>query len=186
MNVKKQRLTPTEEHVVIDHILMSADRGFPMKPRMVVQDANEILKSRGAEIIDPESNWVHRFLERHRDELQMHWSKPLDSQRGQCLNPTAVAEWYKLVKELLPDQDIWKEDIYGMDESSFPPSDQGKQRVIGRRGAKIQHKQGGVDRENVTAIVTICADGTKLTPTIIYKGKNFLQKYGENNVAGAS
>jgi hypothetical protein len=108
----------------------------------------------------------------------MHWSKPFDSQRGQCLNPTAVEEWFKLAKELLPDQDIQKENIYGMDESGFPPSDQGKQRVIGHRGAKIQHKQGGADRENVTAIITICADGTKLTLTIIYKGKNFLQKYG--------
>jgi hypothetical protein len=80
MNVKKQWLTPNEERVVLDHILMSADRGFPMKPRAVVLSANEILKSRGAETIDPESNWVHRFLNRHRDELQMHWSKPLDSQ----------------------------------------------------------------------------------------------------------
>ncbi|KAF7336140.1 DDE-domain-containing protein [Mycena venus] len=186
MNEKKQRLTPKEERVVLDHILMSADRGFPMKPRMVVQSANEILKSRGAETIDPESNWVHRFLERHCDELQMHWSKPLDSQRAQSLNPKAVEEWYKLVKELLPDQAIRVKDIYGMDESGFPPSDQGKQRVIGQRGAKIQHKQGGADMENVTAIITICADGTKLTPTIIFKGKNFLQKYGENNIAGAS
>jgi hypothetical protein len=74
MKVKKQRLTPNEEHIVLDHILMSADHGFPMKPRAVALSANEILKSRGAETIDLESNWVHRFLNRHRDELQMHWS----------------------------------------------------------------------------------------------------------------
>ncbi|KAJ6524625.1 hypothetical protein DFH09DRAFT_852208, partial [Mycena vulgaris] len=46
MNVKKQKLTPNEERVLIDHILMSADRGFPMKPRAVVNHANDILKSR--------------------------------------------------------------------------------------------------------------------------------------------
>jgi hypothetical protein len=186
MNVKKQRLTPLEERVVVDHILFSADRGFPMKPRHVVNHANEILKSRGAETIDPESNWVHRFLDRHRDELQTHWSKPLDTERARSLNPTAVAKWFELVKELVPDQDIRPENIYGMDESGFPPSDQGKQRVIGRRGAKIQHRQGGADRENVTAIITICVDGTALRPTIIYKGKNFQQRWGENNVSEAS
>src|ERR1700761_6727468 len=54
MNENKQRLTPNEERVVIDHILISADRGFPMKPRDVVVSANEILKSRGAETINPE------------------------------------------------------------------------------------------------------------------------------------
>ena len=73
-----------------------------------------------------------------------------------------------------------------MDESGFPPSNQGQQKVIGRRGTKTQHKQGGADRENVTAIVTICADGTVLNPTVIFKGKNIMAKLGDNNVASAS
>ena len=30
--------------------------------------------------------------------------------------------------------------------------------------------------------MTICADGTVLSPTIIYKGKNFMRKWGDNNV----
>jgi hypothetical protein len=38
----------------------------------------------------------------------------------------------------------------------------------------------------VTAIVTICADGTTLRPTIIFKGQNFMMKWAENNVANAS
>ena len=73
-----------------------------------------------------------------------------------------------------------------MDESGFPLSNQGRQKVIGRRGTKTQHKQGGADRENVTAIVTICADGTVLNPTVIFKGKNIMAKWGDNNVASAS
>ncbi|KAH6907752.1 hypothetical protein BKA70DRAFT_1034704, partial [Coprinopsis sp. MPI-PUGE-AT-0042] len=52
--------------------------------------------------------------------------------------------------------------LFGMDESGFPPSHQGKERVVGSRGTKTQHKQGGANRENVTALVTICADGTAL------------------------
>ena len=72
-----------------------------------------------------------------------------------------------------------------MDESGFPPSDQGTQRVIGRRGTKTQHKQGSAEWENVTAIVTICADGMVLQPTIIFKGQNFMRKWGDNNVANA-
>ena len=48
---------------------------------------------------------------------------------------------------------------------------------------KTQHKQGGADRENVTAIVTICANGTTLCPTIIFKGQNFMSKWAANNVS---
>ncbi|KAJ6563093.1 hypothetical protein DFH09DRAFT_920423 [Mycena vulgaris] len=71
--------------------------------------------------------------------------------------------------------------IYGMDESGFPPSDQGRQRVVGRRGTKTQHKSGSANRENVTVLVTICADETTLKPTIIFKGHIFLQKWGQDN-----
>ncbi|KZP22653.1 DDE-domain-containing protein, partial [Athelia psychrophila] len=76
--------------------------------------------------------------------------------------------------------------VYGMDESGFPPSNQGTSRVIGRRGTKTQHKQGSANRENVTAIVTICADGTTLAPTIIFKGHNFMTKWADDNVSHAS
>lgn len=50
----------------------------------------------------------------------------------------------------------------------------------------MQHKQGGADCENVTAIVTICADRTTLCPTIIFMGQNFMTKWADNNVANAS
>ncbi|KAG2011546.1 hypothetical protein CC2G_011653 [Coprinopsis cinerea AmutBmut pab1-1] len=50
---------------------------------------------------------------------------------------------------------------------------------------KTQHKQGGVNHENVMVLITICADGSALVPMIIYKGKNMMKKWGENNVAKA-
>ena len=78
------------------------------------------------------------------------------------------------------------EDLYAMDESGCPPSDQGTERVVGGRGTKVQHKQGGADHENVTAIVTICADGTTLHLTIIFKGQQFMKKWAQDNVAEAS
>ena len=50
----------------------------------------------------------------------------------------------------------------------------------------MQHRVGGAGRENVTTIVTICADGTVLKPIIIFKGKNVMKKWTENNISGAS
>jgi len=97
-----------------------------------------------------------------------------------------VQAWYDLVEEHVVKTGVLPKNLYGMDESGFPPSDQGRSWCIGRRGTKTQHKQGGANRENVTALVTVCADGTVLAPTIIFKGKNFMSKWGENNVANAS
>ena len=132
------------------------------------------------------STWVGQFLQRHHDKLQMHWSKPLDMQRAQSMNPEAKKRWFELLKEFVVNTGIRPEDLYGMDETGCPPSNQGTEHVCGSRGTKTQHKQGGADHENVTAIVTICADGTTLQPTIIFKGQNFMTKWTENNLSGAS
>jgi len=186
-NASKQRLTPAEERIVVDFCLESADRGFPLTIANIYKSADNILTARlGDDHLPLGHNWVNNFLARHRDELQSHWSKPLDTQRGQALNPTNVKLWFDMVKEHIVDAAVRPENIYGMDESGFPPSDQGTQRVIGRRGTKTQHAQGSGERENVTAIITICADGTVLKPSIIFKGQNVMKKWGNNNVSEAS
>ncbi|KAJ7216947.1 hypothetical protein C8J57DRAFT_1039175, partial [Mycena rebaudengoi] len=64
--------------------------------------------------------------------------------------------------------------IYGMDESGFPTGYTGNERVLGARGTKTQHKQGGASRQNITALVTIRGDGAmNVPPMIIYPGVNF-------------
>lgn len=90
-----------------------------------------------------------------------------------------------MVKEHIVDTKVLPRNVYGMDESGFPPSDQGTQHVIDWRGTKTQHAQGSAERENVTAIITICADGTVLKPSIIFKGQNVMRKWGDNNVSKA-
>lgn len=91
-----------------------------------------------------------------------------------------------MIKRRVVDKGVKEENIYGMDESGFPPSHGGVERVVGRRGAKAQHKIGSANRENVTALVTICADGTALKPTIIFKGQRFQANWMKNNLSDAS
>ena len=178
----QQKITPNEEIVLINFILESADRGFPLQHREICQFANTILQSHLGSAYEPVSkSWIFRFLDRHHNKLQSHWSKPLDTQRARSLNPDAVKSWFDLVEENIVRAGIAKENIYGMDESGFPMAYTGKERVVGARGTKIQHKQGGADRENVTALVTICADGSTPKPLIIFKGKNMMAKWNEGN-----
>lgn len=118
--------------------------------------------------------------------LQTHWRKPLDTQCAQGMNPEAKKQWFELVETFVVKAGIRKEDLYGMDETAAPLTASETERVVGGRGVKTQHKSGVADRENVTAIVTICADGTTLHPTIIFKGQAFQKKWGNNNVAGTS
>ncbi|KIJ38660.1 hypothetical protein M422DRAFT_144204, partial [Sphaerobolus stellatus SS14] len=56
-------------------------------------------------------------------------------------------------------------------------------RVYGGRGIKRQYRQGNANRENTTALITICADGTCTRPVIIFKGENIMSSWFKNNVA---
>jgi hypothetical protein len=48
------------------------------------------------------------------------------------------------------------------------------------------YQQRGGTRENITIIVTICADGTSTPPAVIFKGNAYQVKWGENNPLNAS
>ena len=185
-NASKRKLTFAEERVLVDFILASSDRAMPPTLKKVTEHANGILEGRRTSYEPVGECWVGRFLDRYREEVQTHWSRPLATERAKALNKGVVTHWFELIKENIIVKGIKPENIYGMDESGFPPSDQGVQRVVGRRGAKLQHKAGSANRENVTVLVTICADGTALKPTIVFKGQHILKKWGENNISEAS
>ena len=55
----------------------------------------------GADCEDLGDTWVGQFLDWHRDILQTHWSKPLDTQRAQAMNPEAIKKWFELLEEFV-------------------------------------------------------------------------------------
>jgi hypothetical protein len=141
---EKQKLTPAEEATLVDFVFESADQGFPQTLRNISTYANLIRKGRLGDSCEPVGeSWIGRFLDRNRETLQTHWSKPLDTQRARAMNPEAKKRWFQLLEEFVVKASVLPENLYAMDESGCPPSDQGTERVVGGRGVKTQHKQGG-------------------------------------------
>jgi len=58
--------------------------------------------------------------------------------------------------------------------------------VYGATGEKVQHQQHSGGRENITVIVTICADGTSLPPAVIFKGDSYQTSWKQDNPLKAS
>lgn len=86
-----------------------------------------------------------------------------------------------MLKKVREDFDICDELIYGADETGIRTGIGVTERVIGPAGAKIQHQQRSGNRENITVLPTICADGTSTPPTVIYKGESFQAKWLQEN-----
>lgn len=183
-NATKHKLMEEDEKQLTALISLSSDRGLPFTREDIRRTANVLLRARCRSEVEPVGiNWVYRYLERHHQELTSYWSKHLDVQRADCLNPTAVREWFNIVEQEIVKKRIPPERIFGMDESGFPPANDAKFSVIGAAGKKIQPQRGGGNRENTTALVTICADGTCPKPVVIFKAKCIMSKWTNNNIA---
>ncbi|KAK0231660.1 hypothetical protein EDD85DRAFT_956447 [Armillaria nabsnona] len=63
-------------------------------------------------------NYVCCFRTRH-PELKAKWTTGLEKCQVQALNPTATADFFKLLKEITEKYDIMQENIYNMDEKGI-------------------------------------------------------------------
>ncbi|KIJ09217.1 hypothetical protein PAXINDRAFT_50150, partial [Paxillus involutus ATCC 200175] len=61
--------------------------------------------------------------------------------------------------------------LWAADETGFQPGGGLREQVIGPARKKRQHQQCNGNCENITIMVTICADGAAIPPTLIYKGQ---------------
>lgn len=187
-NATKQKLTMAEEEVLTKLIAISSNCGIPFDHSTICRHANKIIQARlkdGEEFLPVGEHWIANFLERHHDTLKTYWSKSLDMKRARGLNQRAVDDWFDILHREIVEKGVLPENTFAMDESGFPPFDEGTRRVVGEVGKKMQYKQGNASRENVTALVTICADGSTLTPLIIFKAWALQARWTKRNVANA-
>ena len=134
---EQQKVTVAEEVILVNFILESAGQGFPMTHKQIEEYANLILWNHiGLEYKPVGKNWVHRFIDRHHEQLQTHWTKPLDTQRAQSMTPKAKKQWFELVENFVVKVGIHKEDTYGIDETGCPPRDLAKEKVLGLEALK--------------------------------------------------
>lgn len=183
-NAAKSWLTHEEQLVIVEYVLEMARRGFPLSPKRLQEHAEKILRARLGDTFREEGlgkNWATRFITKHHEKIGMYWSSSLDSSRGRAVNPITKAEYFDLLKSIREEYNIPDELVYGADETGIQTGIGIRERVIGPAGSKIQHQQRNGNRENITVLPTICADGTTIPPTVIFKGEAFQTKWLQEN-----
>ena len=80
---------------------------------------------------------------------------------------------------------IKEENTYTVDEMGCQPSDGEEEHIIGSQKCGPQYQQCDSNRENITVLVNICADGTSTLPVVIYKGLAYQVKWQQDNPANA-
>ena len=57
------------------------------------------------------------------------------------------------------------------------------QQVVGESGLHCQHQQGLSNKQTITVLVTIGADGSSISPTTVFNGKKIPVIWKANNVS---
>ena len=175
------KLTQIEEKSLKTWILSMDARGAAPRPSMVREMANLLLKKRGSTpIYTVGEKWVYNYTHRH-PELKSRFSRRYDYQRAKQEDPKVIQEWFDRVQATVQQHGILPEDIYNFDETGFAMGLTATAKVITRAeyyGRRPVLQPG--NREWVTTIESISASGWALPPTIIFKGKLYIQAWFDN------
>jgi hypothetical protein len=184
----RQQLTQPQEETLIEYVNKLNDRGFPPTPQILKNIAESIAKTS----LGP--NWVARFCKRHHTRLASIYLRTIDHKRKLADNSQHFEHFFSLVcvplvhvhctnsipsqlQEKLQKYDIQAQNIYNVDEKGFLLGfSRTKKRVVSIEGLKRKRIVGASqdgNREFITLIASVCADGSHLPPTLIYQGESF-------------
>ncbi|RYC79608.1 hypothetical protein BFJ63_vAg17509 [Fusarium oxysporum f. sp. narcissi] len=178
---KSRKLSDLEEQVIVQYILDLDSRGFPSRHRDIEEMANRLLADRDASPVG--KRWAINFIKR-QPELKTRFQRKYDYQRAKCEDPIAIRNWFRLVQNTIAKYGIRSDDIWNFDETGFMMGVISSAIVITsseRRGRPKSVQPG--NREWVTAIQAINAEGQAIDPFIVVAGQYHLANwYRESNL----
>lgn len=176
----QRALSAAEEEVLVNWAKALGHRGVPLTYETLTNYAAEISgKSIG-------ESWPKRFLARHPD-LKVKATTSLEKCRAKALNKTAVDGFYDILEQVVQEYQIKPENIWNMDEKGVQLGIGAKvAAIVDRDQATVYSVEDG-NRELVTIIEAVSANGTVLFPSVIFQGARRNPEWGrpENNPASA-
>jgi hypothetical protein len=163
-------LNNAQSRALIKWINQLTEQGLPPTNSMLENFAREISGKQ------PGKNWASRWVKAHSDKIISRYSKGLDMERKRADSAYKYALYFALIGRKIKQYNLGPEQIYNMDEKGFMLGVTTKRkRIFTRRKYELrgykQHVQDG-NREWITTIGCICANGTAISPALIYMAKS--------------
>ncbi|KAL5499174.1 hypothetical protein ACEPAH_1692 [Sanghuangporus vaninii] len=175
----QQSLSPSQEIILTEWAKSVARRSLPLTRITFRQKAESVV---GHSLGD---TWFRKFLERNPN-VKLLWTTPLESCRAQALNRFTVSSYFDLLSEIIRKYNISPSNIYNMDEKGLQLGIGKRLHVLVDRNQKSVQKLENGNKELVTVVECICADGTALKPLFIMKGMRTSPSWTLDNPIQAS
>jgi hypothetical protein len=121
-------------------------------------------------------NWAAGFLRRN---LRVHSiiGRKIDASRATAANPESIREFLELYEATRRRLDIQLRDTYNIDETGIVLGVCNNSRVIASASKHKAYVKSPENREWVTIIECVSADGCTLRPVVIFKGNHVLTSW---------
>ena len=162
----QQLLNDQQEKTLIKYIDLLTARDLP--------PSRQILRNFTTEICgrEPGKTWISRFLKKHDLDLISKYTINLDKKRSRADSAYKYSLYFELIRQKIEEYQIEPRYTYNIDKKGFLIRVLAK---IKRIFSRLRYKEGGIrqllqdgNREWITIITCICADGTTLSPGLIY------------------
>ena len=163
----KSLLTNQQSTTLVEYINTLIARGLSLTSAMVRNFVHDIIQEW------PSKNWIANWVKQHADELMSNYLPPIDMSRKIADNWRQYAVYFDQLQEYVKKYKILPRNIYNMDEKGFLIGILIKIKRIFLREQANSGKLAGAaqdgNREWITVLACICADGTALSPSLIYQ-----------------
>jgi hypothetical protein len=163
----QQALHPQQELELLRYIERLTRQGLPPTRPMILRFASDIAKK------ELGKGWIDRYIKRHKVDLISRWATGIDRSRHQADSHLKYSLYFELLRSKISQYDIKPCNMYNMDEKGCLLGILTRsKRVFSKRlyeeGKIKAHIQDG-NREWITLLACICADGSALAPALIYQ-----------------
>jgi len=174
----QRRLTRSQEDVLSEWLCSRARRAIPVTP----QGLSEIVSCLVGEAFG--ASWTNRYLN-HHPELRTRYTQSLEKCRASNVNPAIISEFFDVFTSVVKEFNIQPNRLFNMDEKGVQLGIGKKVVAIVDRDLKTAYHLEDGNREMVTVIECVCADGTVIHPNVIFKGKTRALEWGKENACNA-
>ncbi|KAL0819258.1 hypothetical protein ABMA28_008498 [Loxostege sticticalis] len=163
-----------EEERLADSIKVMEKWGFGLSRQEILEIVAEYVKVN--EIKTPFKNntpgpdWFINFRKRHR--LSIKKAQPVEYVRKKMTDPFFIFEYFELLEKTLIELDLIDkpQNVWNLDETSLC-LDPTRTKVVGAINKPCARTTYGSGKENITVLAGANAEGKKLPPLIVFKGK---------------
>lgn len=164
---QNKALTSAQEQSLGDFIRFLISCGHQATPDSVVVGANTVLLlSHSTRLVDRQ--WGTRWLK--RNPFKTLRAKTLAQERKLSHSRKDLEAHFDGFRKACEQYGVCEKDIYNMDETGFRVGCISGKVVITSLNTKAVYLADPDNRESLTAVETICADGSTIAPMIILKG----------------